>query len=122
MVLFGQSSGPVAPIDPQLLNRKGSLFLTRPTLAHYVATRDELLARAGDLFSWIADGELDVRIGAEFPLAEAARGAPRARGKADYREGRAGAVSRRVSLSDAAGSPPSTPAPRPVPVTRSTSA
>ncbi len=72
MVLFGQSSGPVAPIDPQLLNRKGSLFLTRPTLAHYVATRDELLSRARDLFSWIAAGELDVRIGAEFPLAEAA--------------------------------------------------
>src|SRR5690242_8147943 len=58
MVLFGQSSGPVAPIDPQLLNRKGSLFLTRPTLAHYVATRDELLSRARDLFSWIAAGEL----------------------------------------------------------------
>jgi NADPH2:quinone reductase len=72
MVLFGQSSGPVAPVDPQLLNQKGSLFLTRPTLAHYVATRDELLARARDLFAWIADGTLSVRVGAEFPLGEAA--------------------------------------------------
>jgi NADPH2:quinone reductase len=72
MVLFGQSSGPVPPVDPQLLNRKGSLFLTRPTLAHYVATREELLWRAGELFSWIADGTLDVRVGAEFPLADAA--------------------------------------------------
>ena len=72
MVLFGQSSGPVAPMDPQILNRKGSLFLTRPTLGHYVATRDELLWRAGDLFTWIAAGELDVRIGAEFPLEEVA--------------------------------------------------
>ncbi len=72
MVLFGQSSGPVAPVDPQILNRKGSLFLTRPTLAHYVATRDELLWRARELFAWIAAGELHVRIGAEFPLAEVA--------------------------------------------------
>lgn len=72
MVLFGQSSGPVAPFDPQLLNQKGSLYLTRPTLAHYVATREELLRRAGDLFTWIGAGELTVRVGAEFPLAEAA--------------------------------------------------
>jgi NADPH2:quinone reductase len=72
MVLFGQSSGPVAPVDPQLLNQKGSLFLTRPTLGHYVATRDELLWRAGELFAWIAAGELSVRVGAEFPLADAA--------------------------------------------------
>ena len=72
MALFGQSSGPVAPIDPQLLNTRGSLFLTRPTLGHYVATREELLARAGDLFAWIEAGELDVRIGATFPLADAA--------------------------------------------------
>lgn len=71
MVLFGQSSGPVPPFDPQILNRKGSLFLTRPTLATYVATRDELLSRANDLFGWMAKGELDVRIGAEFPLAKA---------------------------------------------------
>lgn len=72
MVLFGQSSGPVPPFDPQLLNRKGSLFLTRPTLGHYVATREELLWRAGELFAWIAAGELSVRVGAEFPLADAA--------------------------------------------------
>lgn len=72
MVLFGQSSGPVDPIDPQILNRKGSLFLTRPTLVHYIATREELLQRSGDLFSWIEAGELDVHVGAEFPLVEAA--------------------------------------------------
>jgi NADPH2:quinone reductase len=72
MVLFGQSSGPVPPVDPQLLNQKGSLFLTRPTLGHYVATRDELLWRAGELFGWMAAGELDVRVGAEFALADAA--------------------------------------------------
>ena len=70
MALFGQSSGPVAPLDPQLLNQKGSLFLTRPTLGHYVATRDELLWRAKDLFDWIGRGELSVRIGAEYPLGE----------------------------------------------------
>lgn len=72
MVLFGQSSGPVEPIDPQLLNQKGSLFLTRPSLVHYVATREELLKRAGDLFRWIEAGELSVRVGAEFALADAA--------------------------------------------------
>jgi NADPH:quinone reductase len=71
MVLFGQSSGPVAPFDPLLLSRKGSLFLTRPTLANYTADRNELLWRAGELFAWIAAGELSVRIGAEFPLADA---------------------------------------------------
>lgn len=71
MVLFGQSSGPVAPFDPQLLNQKGSLFVTRPTLASYVASREELLWRAGELFGWIDRGELTVRIGAEFPLAAA---------------------------------------------------
>ena len=72
MVLFGQSSGPVEPIDPQLLNQKGSLFLTRPTLGHYVATREELLWRAGELFSWIGAGELEVRVGAEFALGDVA--------------------------------------------------
>jgi NADPH:quinone reductase len=71
MVLFGQSSGPVAPFDPLLLSRKGSLFLTRPTLANYTADRNELLWRAGELFAWISAGELSVRIGAEFPLADA---------------------------------------------------
>ena len=59
MALYGAASGPVPPVDPQRLNRGGSLFLTRPTLGHYVADRDELLWRAGDLFEWIAGGELD---------------------------------------------------------------
>lgn len=72
MVLFGQSSGPVPPFDPQILNRKGSLFLTRPTLNAYVATRDELLSRANELLGWVQRGELSVRIGAEFKLADAA--------------------------------------------------
>jgi NADPH2:quinone reductase len=68
MVLFGQSSGPVAPIDPQILNQKGSLFLTRPTLGHYTATPEELGWRASDIFSWMESGKLDVRVGAEYPL------------------------------------------------------
>jgi NADPH2:quinone reductase len=72
MVLFGQSSGPVAPLDPQVLNKKGSLYLTRPTLVHYVATRAELLERASAVLGWVADGTLKVRIGREFPLAAAA--------------------------------------------------
>ncbi len=72
MVLFGQSSGAAPPIDPQVLNARGSLFLTRPTLAHYARTRDELLWRANDLFIWIASGELSVRIDRTLPLAEAA--------------------------------------------------
>jgi NADPH:quinone reductase len=72
MVLFGQSSGPVPPFDPQTLNAKGSLFLTRPTLGHYTATRDEVLARASDLFRWVGQGELRVSIDSTFPLAEAA--------------------------------------------------
>ena len=73
MVLYGQSSGPVDPVDPQLLNQKGSLFLTRPTLHHYVATRQDLLDRADQVLGWVSDGSLHVRIGAEFPLAEAAQ-------------------------------------------------
>jgi NADPH:quinone reductase len=72
LVLFGQSSGPVPPFDPQLLNSKGSLFLTRPSLGHYVATRDELLARAADLFQWLEEGALEVRISRKYPLADAA--------------------------------------------------
>jgi NADPH2:quinone reductase len=72
MVLYGQSSGPVPPLDPQVLNRKGSLYLTRPTLVHYVATRPELLERASTVLGWVADGTLEVRIGREFPLAAAA--------------------------------------------------
>ena len=72
LVLFGQSSGPVPPLDPQVLNRKGSLYLTRPTLVHYIATREELLWRSGELFRWIKDGELKVRIDTTFPLSSAA--------------------------------------------------
>jgi len=72
MVLYGQSSGPVGPFDPQLLSQKGSLFLTRPTLGHYIATRDELQARAGEVLGWLKTGRLKVRIGHEFPLAQAA--------------------------------------------------
>jgi NADPH:quinone reductase len=72
MVLYGQSSGPVAAFDPQLLNQKGSLFLTRPSLGHYVATRAELLERASAVLGWVADGSLNVRVGREFPLAAAA--------------------------------------------------
>lgn len=72
MVLYGAASGPVDPLDPQELNRRGSLFLTRPTLAHYTAQRAELERRANDLFGWIADGRLEVRIDRTFALEEAA--------------------------------------------------
>lgn len=72
MVLFGQSSGAVPPLDPQVLNAKGSLFLTRPSLGHYTQTREELLERAGDLFHWIAQGKLDVRVDRVLPLSQAA--------------------------------------------------
>ena len=71
LVLYGQSSGPVESINPQVLNQKGSLFLTRPTLAHYVLTREELLWRTGDIFGWITAGELKVHIDKTFPLAQA---------------------------------------------------
>jgi len=72
MVLFGQSSGAVAPFDPGILNPKGSLFLTRPSLAFYAASREELEWRAGDVLSWIADGKLKLRIDRTYPLAQAA--------------------------------------------------
>jgi NADPH2:quinone reductase len=72
MVLYGQSSGAVDLLDPQVLSHKGSLFLTRPTLAHYVATRAELETRAGELLGWIREGRVKVRIGKEFSLADAA--------------------------------------------------
>ena len=71
MVLFGQSSGPVDPVDPGILNVKGSLFLTRPTMVHYVASREDLLARAGDVLNWLGSGALDLRIGDRFKLAAA---------------------------------------------------
>ena len=72
MVLSGQSSGPVEPFDPQLLNQKGSLYLTRPTITHYTRTREELLQRAGEVLRAVAGGTLKVRIGREFSLSEAA--------------------------------------------------
>jgi NADPH2:quinone reductase len=73
LVLFGAASGPVPPVDPQRLNRGGSLFLTRPTLVDYVATRDELLWRSGELLSAVADGSLQVEIGGRYALDDAAR-------------------------------------------------
>lgn len=73
MVLFGQSSGPVQPIDPQILNRAGSLFLTRPMLAHHVATPEELRMRTTELFDWIRNKVLHIRIDSRFPLVAAAR-------------------------------------------------
>lgn len=72
MVAFGNASGPPPEISPLVLLRKGSLFLTRPTVAHYVQTREELIARADELFQWLLDGRLDVRIGRAYPLEQAA--------------------------------------------------
>jgi NADPH:quinone reductase len=71
MVLYGQASGPVGSFDPQVLNTKGSLFLTRPSLNHHILTRAELLARAGDVFGWIRDGKLTLRMELEYPLQDA---------------------------------------------------
>ena len=73
MVLFGQSGGKVPPVDPTILNTKGSLFLTRPSLAHYCANREELLWRAGDVLQWIASGKLKLAIDRTYPLAQAAQ-------------------------------------------------
>ena len=72
MVLYGASSGPVPPVDPQILNAKGSLYLTRPYIGHYTADRAELLERANDVFGWLAVGELKVQIDKIFPLIEVA--------------------------------------------------
>lgn len=71
MVLFGAASGPVEPLDPQALNREGSLFLTRPNLAHYIADRTELLQRTGELFGWVQQGDLEVRVDTTFALEDA---------------------------------------------------
>jgi NADPH2:quinone reductase len=73
MVLYGNSSGPVPPVDPATLVAKGSLFLTRPSLTHYAMTRDETLSRCADLFQWLGAGELKFRVDHVFPLAEAAK-------------------------------------------------
>ena len=72
LALFGQSSGAVKSFDPQVLAQKGSLYLTRPTLVHHIATRPELLQRASDVLGWIGQGKLKLWIGAEFPLQDAA--------------------------------------------------
>jgi len=73
LVLFGFSSGPVPPLDPAVLGAKGSLFLTRPGLNQYIATREELVERARDLFRWLASGTLKLKIDRAAPLAEAAQ-------------------------------------------------
>ena len=73
LVLYGMSSGPVPPVDPAKLSEKGSLYMARTTLAHFTATREELLARTSDLFSMIAAGKLKLRIAKTYPLAEAAQ-------------------------------------------------
>lgn len=72
MILYGQSSGPVPPFDLSQLNTKGSLFVTRPSLAHYTLTRDELLQRAGDVLDWVRSGQLKLHIDQTFPLSQAA--------------------------------------------------
>ena len=72
MALFGQASGPVPPLDLGVLNTGGSLFVTRPSLNHHIATREELQARAGDVLGWLRDGKLALRLEHQFPLAEAA--------------------------------------------------
>lgn len=71
MVLYGASSGPVPPLDLQILNAKGSLFITRPSLVHHMITRAELEARAGAVMGWVTSGKVKVRIGATYPLAQA---------------------------------------------------
>jgi NADPH2:quinone reductase len=72
LVLYGQSSGAVGPFDPQVLNAKGSLYLTRPSLGHYVSTREELVARATEVLGYVRSGSLKVRIGATFKMRDAA--------------------------------------------------
>ena len=72
MVTYGNASGPAPEISPLTLMQKGSIYLTRPTMAHYIRTRAELMSRIDDLFTWIGDGSLDVRIGDRFPLEQAA--------------------------------------------------
>jgi len=72
LVLYGQSSGPIEPVDLQILSLKGSLYVTRPSLVHYAASRADLLERASTVLGWVADGSLKVLIGREFPLSDAA--------------------------------------------------
>ena len=89
LVLFGAASGPVPPVDPQRLNRAGSVYLTRPSLHDYVATRAELVARAAAVYDAVLDGTLHVRIGHRYPLADAARRPRRPGGTSDDRQGAA---------------------------------
>jgi NADPH2:quinone reductase len=72
MILFGAASGPVPPLDLQVLNVRGSIFLQRPSLNHHIAAREELLQRAGEVLGWIKDGKIKLRIEHQFPLAQAA--------------------------------------------------
>lgn len=73
LALYGASSGPVPPVDPQALAAHGSAYLTRPTIGSFVRTREELRTRTGDLLGWVADGRLSVRVGATHPLADVRR-------------------------------------------------
>jgi NADPH2:quinone reductase len=72
MALFGAASGPVGPFDLQRLNAGGSLFITRPSLNHHIATREELMQRTTELFGWIRDGKVKLRVDHQFPLEQAA--------------------------------------------------
>jgi NADPH2:quinone reductase len=81
LVLYGSSSGPVAPVNPMVLNQKGSLFFTRPSLHHYTHTREELLQRAWDVLGWVSTGELTLRIDRTYPLADAAEAHRRLEGR-----------------------------------------
>jgi NADPH2:quinone reductase len=81
MVFFGNASGPVPPIDPLLLSQKGSIFMTRPTLNSYTLTQEEFLGRTNDIMNWIGEGKLNVRIGEEHPLADAAEAHRRLEGR-----------------------------------------
>jgi len=102
MVLYGQSSGPVGPFDLQVLNAKGSLFATRPSLNHPIATREELLQRAGELASWIRDGQPKPRMEIALSLQDAAE-APRAvAGRETARSGTGGNSERCGRISGAA--------------------
>jgi NADPH:quinone reductase-like Zn-dependent oxidoreductase len=73
LALFGAASGPVPPVDPQRLNAAGSVFLTRPQLAHYTATREELTWRAGEVYDAVRDGSLRITVGGRYPLGDARR-------------------------------------------------
>ena len=81
LVLYGSSSGLVPPVNPMVLNQRGSLFFTRPSLHHYTHTREELLQRAWDVLGWVSSGELILRIDRTYPLAEAAEAHRRLEGR-----------------------------------------